>query len=604
MKFLFLIIPFLSLLLHANLNPEYTPYIKKQLELMSKIQELNASTELINKTVAEQENTFVVALENMISNKSKYLKSDDKYDSKIYTLEKIIRVNKRAKNRYAVLRDEVKINSYTILKNQNEMVVEILKALDYSSSLDFKNILNDIVIKNQLSNEKFMVLDYQKYLALEVKSKTLKDAKNNIKEFYKLLEINSDVINYLYNYENRVYRLNTYENYNVLELVLFINKYEAVKIANSVLENYGFSVFKIILIAVLFLLIYFVRTIVYVTLEQYLLKIKRLAKYSTSILEKIRKPLEIIIILINVELSIYIYNDFLSDEDGTKFFNISYAIMIIWMFYRVINIIAMIKIHDISTVKDKILRNGVINVAIKIINFVIFIIGVLIVLKLAGVDLTAVLSGLGIGGIAVALASKDSLSNFFGTISVLLSDVFSQGDWIVVDGKEGVVVEIGLRVTTLRTFDNALIAIPNAVLANNEVKNWNKRKLGRRIKMSLGIKYDSSSQNIKNAVDEIRNMLDKHSGIATKNTAFTHSEINRAKLVSMDDANGVKKTLLVYLDTFSDSSINILVYCFTKTVDWEEWLQVKEDVMHKIMEIFEKNNLEFAFPSISLYSEK
>jgi len=172
-----------------------------------------------------------------------------------------------------------------------------------------------------------------------------------------------------------------------------------------------------------------------------------------------------------------------------------------------------------------------------------------------------------------------------------------------VDGKEGVVVEIGLRVTTLRTFDNALIAVPNAVLANNEVKNWNKRKLGRRIKMSLGLKYDSKYTDIKRAIEEIRIMLDTHSGIATQNTAFTHNRAKIAKLVSKDDAEGVKKTLLVYLDEFSDSSINILVYCFTKSVDWEEWLRVKEDVMYKIMDIFERNNLEFAFPSLSIYKE-
>jgi len=229
--------------------------------------------------------------------------------------------------------------------------------------------------------------------------------------------------------------------------------------------------------------------------------------------------------------------------------------------------------------------------------------GLLIMLYLAGVNLTAVLSGLGIGGFAVALAAKDSLANFFGTLSILFSDVFSQGDWIVVDGKEGVVVELGLRVTTLRTFDNALIAIPNAMLANNDVKNWNKRELGRRIKMSLGIKYDSKSEDIKNAVNEIREMLDKHPEIATENTKYQYRNIKSTKLVSKDDLQGVKKTLLVYLDEFSDSSINILIYCFTKSTGWNDWLTTKEDVMYKIMEIFEKNNLEFAFPSMSLYNE-
>ena len=121
--------------------------------------------------------------------------------------------------------------------------------------------------------------------------------------------------------------------------------------------------------------------------------------------------------------------------------------------------------------------------------------------------------------------------------------------------------------------------------------------------MSLGVKYNSKPEDIKNAVNDIRVMLDKHPQIATKNTAYTYRKSRSTKLVSKDDLQGVKKTLLVYLDEFSDSSINILVYCFTKSVDWNEWLKTKEDVMYKIMEILDKNSLEFAFPSLSIYNE-
>jgi MscS family membrane protein len=285
-----------------------------------------------------------------------------------------------------------------------------------------------------------------------------------------------------------------------------------------------------------------------------------------------------------------------------KIFNIIYGLLFTFVMFKVLNTIANIKVQEIDTTDTKV-KNEIINVGLKVLNFVVLLIGLLITLHFAGANLTAFLSGLGIGGFAVALAAKDSLANFFGTLSILFSDVFSQGDWIVVNGEEGVVIEIGIRVTTLRTFDNALIAIPNAMLANQDVKNWNKRTLGRRIKMSLGIKYNSSSTDIKNAVKEIREMLDKHPDIATENTEFNYKTKSRGKLVSIEDAHGVKKTLLVYLDKFSDSSINILVYCFTKSVGWEDWLRTKEDVMHKIMDIFEKNNLEFAFPSLSIYNE-
>ena len=121
--------------------------------------------------------------------------------------------------------------------------------------------------------------------------------------------------------------------------------------------------------------------------------------------------------------------------------------------------------------------------------------------------------------------------------------------------------------------------------------------------MNIGVKYNSKSQDLKNAVNEIRTMLDKHPGIATVNTKYEHRSWRSPKLLSKDDHEGVKKTLLVYLDEFGPSSMNILVYCFTKTVNWQQWLETKEDVMYKIMGILEKNSLEFAFPSLSIYSE-
>ncbi len=568
------------------------------------MQENNITQEMISDIAQKQENSYRDAIENIMTNKYLFIKYNKLYNSEIFKLKKIISINKRAGNRYAILRDEVKINTYTILRNQNEMIIEILTALNEKSSENFNKQLIKIISKYQSNLQKILLLDYKKYLSLNIKSKILTKTKKNIIEFYKIKEINSDIVSHIYLFKDKMYRLNKYANYNLLGSVLFINQFEIVKIINPILEIYNLSIFKIILIFVVSSFIYFIRKVVYVAIEKYLISVKLLKKYSTSILTRIRKPLEIMIVLINIELIVYIFNDFLVDEYISKSFNILYTIFIIWLIYRVLNAVATIKIHDIKE-GDKKIRYGMINVGIKIVNFIIFLIALLIVLNILGIDLTAILSGLGIGGIAVALASKDSLSNFFGTISVLLSDVFSQGDWIVIDGKEGVVVEIGLRVTTLRTFDNALIAIPNAILANKEVKNWNKRKLGRRIKMNLGVKYDSSSSDIKNTINEIRNMLDTHRGIATINTEFQYNnEEQIAKLVSKDDAEGIKKTLLVYLDEFSDSSINILVYCFTKSVDWEEWLEVKEDVMHKIMEIFEKNNLEFAFPSISIYNEK
>jgi len=378
----------------------------------------------------------------------------------------------------------------------------------------------------------------------------------------------------------------------------------SIELIDSFLNTYGLSIFKIVIILGLFLGIYFIRKVLFDLIQSNISKVISLKKYSKDIFNSIRKLLETIFIVINIELTLYVYNDFKTIGDFSIYFNMVYALLITYVVYTILNTIANIKLKDISTKETKI-KNEVLNVSIKLLNVFTWIVGVLVVLYLAGVELTAVISGLGIGGLAVALASKDSLANFFGTLSILFSDVFSQGDWIEVDGKEGTVVEIGLRVTKLRTFDNALIAIPNAILANKDVRNWNKRSLGRRIKMHIGIKYDSKREDIQNAISQIHDMLDQHNGIATVNTKHSYKENSkRARaILSKDDEEGIKKTLLVYLDSFGDSSINILIYCFSKTVKWQEWLEVKQDVMLKMMEILEKNSLEFAFPSLSLYHE-
>ncbi|MEE8589167.1 MAG: mechanosensitive ion channel family protein, partial [Sulfurimonadaceae bacterium] len=190
--------------------------------------------------------------------------------------------------------------------------------------------------------------------------------------------------------------------------------------------------------------------------------------------------------------------------------------------------------------------------------------------------------------------------NFFGSASILLSDLFEQGDWIAVDEMEGTVVEIGLRATTIRTFDNALIAIPNFKLSDNGIKNWSRRTMGRRIKMKIGVTYESDMKNVKKAIAEIREMLQNHPDIATEKTEYMNSE-RQMKLVSKEDLKGIKRMIMVFLDEFGSSSIDILVYCFSRSVVWAEWHEVKEDVMFKIADILKENDLEFAYPTMMLH---
>lgn len=564
------------------------------------MEDANLTQDAMEDILDKQERSYVETLENIMSNKQDFLSASSLYTSEIATLKKMMQINERAGNKYAVIRDEVQLKSYSLLRAQNLMIKDVLIALDSSDMKTFDKELNKIVAKNQLDNKEFTSVDYRPYLDIG-SDETLVEVKKNIKDFYAIIDINKDVINHLYSFEKRMYRLNKYSKYHLISIVIYINNTAIGKVVNPFLEYYGLSITKIVFILILSLLLYVVRRYIFDIAQKYFARVVVFEKYLERVIEKTKKPLSTIIILLNIELAFYIYHDFISQENFSKAFNIMYSFLVVWLLYRVLNLIVNMKIEEIDQSNKKI-KNEIINVGKKVVNFVIIIIGLLLILYFAGVDLTAVLSGLGLGGFALALASKDSLSNFFGTLSILLSDVYSQGDWIVVDGEEGVVIEIGLRVTTIRTFDNALIAIPNASLANKDVKNWSKRTLGRRIKMSIGVKYSSKSEDIKNAVNEIREMLAHHPSIATKETKYEFKRTSQ-KLVSREDLQGIKKELFVYLDEFSSSSINILVYCFSKSVVWEDWLKTKEDVMHKIMEILEKNSLEFAFPSMSIYNE-
>ena len=216
-----------------------------------------------------------------------------------------------------------------------------------------------------------------------------------------------------------------------------------------------------------------------------------------------------------------------------------------------------------------------------------------------GFDIQAILASLGIGGIAVALAAKDTLTNFFGSLNIITDNSFSQGDWIQAGDIEGTVVDIRMRTTRIRTFSNGMITVPNAQLANTAILNWSKRRIGRRIKMSLGITYSSKMSDIQNLVVDINEMLTNHEGIATSKIQIEDKE-KKSNLLKKEDLIGVKKTLLVYIDEYDASSINILIYCFSRSPNWEDWLGVKENVIVRINELVLKNSCDFAFPTQSI----
>lgn len=258
--------------------------------------------------------------------------------------------------------------------------------------------------------------------------------------------------------------------------------------------------------------------------------------------------------------------------------------------------------------KNNVFRREIINLLLKVIYSLIIVIAILMLLKNFGFNVSALIASLGIGGVAVAFAIKDMLANFFASVVLLFDNSFNQGDWIVCGDIEGTVIEIGLRRTMIRTFDNAMLFVPNSLLANGSVKNWNRRKSGRRIKFNIGVTYSSTPDQIRACIRDIQNMLLNHPEIAKEEDGrqtLGHYELDlKGNIVSLDDLLGYKRNLFIVLEEFAGSSINILVYCFSKTTVWGEWLRVRQEIMLNIMDILNQHNLSFAFPSQSLYIEK
>ena len=357
----------------------------------------------------------------------------------------------------------------------------------------------------------------------------------------------------------------------------------------------GFVLWRIVLsIIVLFLFLRFTKKFGDLIFN---LTKKTKTTVDDEVLKKIDEPIFYLVKIIGFQVAINILTlPQIYEKIANQIISTLYVIGIAWILFIVIDTLSSHLAKKIGATKK--IRSAMLNFIIKFFKTVVIIIGVLVALSKWEYDISAFIASLGIGGLAFALAAKDTIANLFGSMVVLWDKPFEYGDWIVAGEVEGTVAEIGLRSTQIRTFANALVSVPNAKIANETITNWSKREIGRRIKFHIGVTYDSNRQDLKNAIKEIKKMLLEHKEIAKD------IKDDENLLYSTKDKLGKKDTLIVNLDNFSPSSIDILVYCFTKTTNWFKWLEIKEDIMFKIMEILEKNHLEFAFPSTTVYMEK
>ncbi|HIC47779.1 MAG TPA: mechanosensitive ion channel family protein [Methylophaga aminisulfidivorans] len=214
----------------------------------------------------------------------------------------------------------------------------------------------------------------------------------------------------------------------------------------------------------------------------------------------------------------------------------------------------------------------------KSLKVFVVVMGIVFAADNLNIDVTSLLAGLGLGGLAFALAAKDLLGNFFGSITVLLDRPFHIGDWVVIGDIEGMVEEVGFRSTRIRTFYNSLVTMPNSILTTTKIDNMGARRY-RRMSTKLSVTYDTSPEKIEAFCEGIRKIIQMHPYMR-------------------------KDYYQVYFNEYAADSLQILVYVFWATPDWNTELRERHRFLLDVLRLARQLEVEFAFPTQTLYLKK
>lgn len=350
--------------------------------------------------------------------------------------------------------------------------------------------------------------------------------------------------------------------------------FDALKSDLGFIEGWVLQVFFVVLAA---LLLEFLQRII----------LKRLARRSerhqklwlAAMLKALRAPLSLLIWLLGVATAAQIAGRHTESpvfDYVPALRELGVIIALTWFALRTVRAIERVVIQK-SRDQEESLDQTTVDAIGKLVRLSIVITGSLVALQNLGFSISGVLAFGGIGGLAVGLAARDMLANFFGGFTVFVDRPFSVGDWIKSPDRqiEGDVEKIGWRQTRIRTFDKRPLYVPNSVFTTIIVENPS-RMLNRRIYETIGVRYDDFDA-VRGIVADVEAMLKENEDIAQD------------------------KTLIVNFNQFGASSLDFFIYCFTMTRQWKEYHQVKQDVLFRVGEIIESHGAEIAFPTRTLH---
>ncbi len=252
------------------------------------------------------------------------------------------------------------------------------------------------------------------------------------------------------------------------------------------------------------------------------------------------------------------------------------VVSIMWALYRLVDVLSAHLAMKAEATDTK-LDDQLVPLVRKTLKGLTVVAGLLFILQNLNVNVGSLLAGLGIGGVAVALAAKDTVANFFGSIMIFIDRPFQIGDWVVIDGAEGIVEEVGFRSTRIRTFYNSIITVPNAKFTEAKIDNYGAREY-RRCFVTLGVTYDTTPEQMQAFVEGIRAVI--------RANAFTRKDYYE-----------------IHMSGFGDSSLNVMVYFFFKVASWTEELRERHNVFLEIMRVAKDLGVSFAFPTQTLHVE-
>ncbi|MBD5398136.1 mechanosensitive ion channel family protein [bacterium] len=312
------------------------------------------------------------------------------------------------------------------------------------------------------------------------------------------------------------------------------------------------------------------------------LVLKKITYGQEKSLREIGQPIEFIPVVTGVYLAINVLRIPHSFVFYTRnLLKSLYIFNITWLIYSFISPVAAIfrKTHLDNT------KTVIITWSVRIIKFLIFIIGASALLENWGVKVSTLIASLGLVGMAVALGAQDMFKNIISGMAIISEKRFNIGDIIKIEDPdnpiEGIVENIGFRSTMIRKFDRAPLFVPNSTLSDAAVINFSSRKY-RRIEWYIALEYRTTANQLR----------------------YIRQEIERYLIENNDFVKPPESIMQVRIDKIGVSSIDLMVYCFANTNVWADWLKIREDLVLKIKEVVEEAGANFAYPSTSIYVEK